>query len=211
MATVYMHGKARYAKVFEHNRDMGENLQPGDQKDKIALTQGQYIVDLVVTPEEKAKAIAKNIAPVTSTLGDAVVGGSSQAVGSPTNTARIAHYLAKDKGNIKKVTVELYPELFARRGINMPGIIMGAVFGSPTSDYDMYKSSIDKMNELGIDVEVIMAKEYSLQRITIETEKDTVVVDALNRGGGRLVLRDATPSKEEAEKIAKELGIVLVK
>jgi len=61
MATVYMHGKARYAKVFEHNRDMGENLQPGDQKDKIELTQGQYIVDLVVTPEEKVKAISNGI------------------------------------------------------------------------------------------------------------------------------------------------------
>jgi L-serine dehydratase len=165
----------------------------------------------LIKAQEKAKAIAENIAPVTNTLGSAVVGGSSQAVGSPTNTARIAHYLAKNKGSIKKVKVELYPELFARRGINMPGVIMGAVFGSPTSDYDMYKSAIDKMNELGIDVEVVMAKEYGLQRVTIETERETVYVDSLNRGGGRLVLRDSSSPIEETEKIAKELGIVLVK
>ena len=73
---------------------------------------------------EEAKKISKKLAqgskPITETLGEAVVGGSSQAVGSPTNAARIAHYLAK--GNIKKVKVELYPELFARRGINIPGI-----------------------------------------------------------------------------------------
>ncbi len=63
MATkvIYMEGEARYAKVFEHNRDMGDNLQPGDQKDKIEATQGQYVIDLVVTPEEKAKAIAAGI------------------------------------------------------------------------------------------------------------------------------------------------------
>jgi len=36
------------------------------------------------------------------------------------------------------------------------------------------------------------------------------MVDTLNRGGGRLVLRDASPSKDEALKIAKELGIVVI-
>jgi len=61
MATVYIPAKIRYAKVFEHNRDMGENLQPGDQKDKIEATQGQYVCDLVVTPEGMSKAIADGI------------------------------------------------------------------------------------------------------------------------------------------------------
>lgn len=158
----------------------------------------------------KAKDIAARISPVTNTLGQAVVGGSSQAVGSPTNAGRIAHYLAKGKGEIKKIKVELYPELFARRGINMPGIVMGAVFGSSTADYKMYKEGIDKMNELGIEVEVLKSQEYSIQKITIETENAVVFVDTLNRGGGRLVLRDASPSKEEALKIAEELGIVVV-
>jgi L-serine dehydratase len=159
---------------------------------------------------DKAKNIAGRVSPITNTLGQAVVGGSSQAVGSPTNAARIAHYLAKGTGAIKKLKVELYPELFARRGINMPGVVMGAVFGSSTADYKMYKEGIGKMNEMGIEVEVVKSEEYSIQKITIETEKSVVMIDTLNRGGGRLVIRDATPSKEEALKIAKDLGIVVV-
>ncbi len=108
--------------------------------------------------KQMAKEIASKVSPVTNTLGDAVVGGSSQAVGSPTNAARIAHFLAKSYGKIKKIKVELYPELFARRGINIPGIIMGGVFGSPTSDYKMYKDGIDEMNKLGVEVEIVMVE-----------------------------------------------------
>ena len=36
------------------------------------------------------------------------------------------------------------------------------------------------------------------------------MVDTLNRGGGRLVLRGADPSLPEAQAAAKRLGIVLV-
>jgi L-serine dehydratase len=142
------------------------------------------------------------------TYGDAVVGGSSQAVGSPTNAARIAHGLTK--GKIRKVTVELYPELFARRAINIPGVLMGAVFGASTSDYEMYNKSVTMVKELGIEVEIKEGHEESIQKITIETDEMISMVDTLNRGGGRLVLRDASPSLEEAKKIAQELGIVLV-
>ena len=35
MAFVDFEGTSKYAKVFEHNRDMGENLEEGDQKSKI--------------------------------------------------------------------------------------------------------------------------------------------------------------------------------
>ena len=35
-------------------------------------------------------------------------------------------------------------------------------------------------------------------------------VDTLNRGGGRLVLRNAVPSLEKAQEAAKKLGIVVV-
>ena len=35
MANVDFVGTAKFAKVFESNRDMGENLQDGDQKNKI--------------------------------------------------------------------------------------------------------------------------------------------------------------------------------
>ncbi|MGI6486585.1 MAG: serine dehydratase [Tepidanaerobacteraceae bacterium] len=162
--------------------------------------------------KEEAKNISKklvsNARPITETLGEAVVGGSSQAVGSPTNAARIAHFLSK--GNIKKVKVELYPELFARRGINIPGILMGAVFGSSTADYEMYDKVMDMVKEKGIEVEILETQEFQVQRITITTDDISSSVDALNRGGGRLVIRDASPSKEEAIKIAEKLGIVVV-
>lgn len=161
---------------------------------------------------EKAHSIAKKLAegasPIIKTLGEAVVGGSSQAVGSPTNCARIAHHLSE--GKIKKVKVELYPELFARRGINIPGIMMASVFGSSTADHKMYKEALGEVEKMGIEVEIVKVDEYAIQRVTIETDKGTVMVDSLNRGGGRLVLRDAIPSREKALQVANELGIVLV-
>jgi L-serine dehydratase len=161
---------------------------------------------------EESQAISKKLVlsarPITETLGEAVVGGSSQAVGSPANAARIAHFLSK--GNIEKVKIELYPELFARRGINIPGILMAAVFGSSTADYEMYGKVMDKVRQKGVEVEILEIQEYQVQRITIETDDVTSMVDTLNRGGGRLVLRDASPSKDEALKIAKKLGIVVV-
>ena len=168
----------------------------------------EKIENTLAKAKEIAKKLSKGTRPIIETLGDAVVGGSSQAVGSPTNAARIAHELAR--GKIRKVTVELYPELFARRAINIPGVLMGAVFGASTSDYAMYNKAVDQVKERGIEVVILEGHEESLQRITIETDEMTCCVDTLNRGGGRLVLRDATPSLAEAQAAAKRLGIVLV-
>lgn len=195
-----------YLRPFFKTKSEVEALIPEETK----AEEKKQMDEMLKKAADKAKNIAGRVSPITNTLGQAVVGGSSQAVGSPTNAARIAHYLAKGTGAIKKLKVELYPELFARRGINMPGVVMGAVFGSSTADYKMYKEGIGKMNEMGIEVEVVKSEEYSIQKITIETEKSVVMIDTLNRGGGRLVIRDATPSKEEALKIAKDLGIVVV-
>jgi L-serine dehydratase len=165
----------------------------------------------VLTLAEAAE-IAKNLAnqarPITETLGEAVVGGSSQAVGSPTNAARIAHYLKS--GEIKKVKIELYPELFARRGINVPGILMGAVFGAPTSDYQSYNQVLEKVRDMGIEVEIVETEEHQVQRITLDTDQVGSQVDSLNRGGGRLVLRSAHPDFERAVRIAEDLGLTLV-
>ncbi len=160
---------------------------------------------------KNADAISQNFAkqtlPITNTLGEAVVGGSSQAVGSPTNAARIAHELAQ--GTIRKITVELYPELFARRAINIPGVLMGAAFGSSTADYEMYNVAVQKVREAGIEVNIVEGTEAYIQKITIETDQMTCWVDTLNRGGGRVHLRDASPSLEQAAEAAKRLGIVL--
>ena len=164
---------------------------------------------------EKAKEIAKKMAdgsaPILNTLGDAVVGGSSQAVGSPTNCARIAHELIPEGEKVKEITIELYPELFARRTINIPGVLMGAIYGCSTSDYEMYEVAVDKVKADGIKVNIVRGEEYQIQKVTILTDKGTTVqVDTLNRGGGRLVLRDAVPSLEKAQEAAKKLGIVVV-
>lgn len=161
---------------------------------------------------EKARTIAKKMAggtkTILSTFGDAVVGGSSQAVGSPTNCARIAHELAD--GKIKKIRIELYPELFKRRSINVPGILMGAAFGASTSDYEMYNKAVAMVKDQDIEVEIVEGQEHAIQKITIVTDQMSAEVDSLNRGGGRLVLRDASPSREAAVAAAKSLGIQLV-
>ena len=86
--------------------------------------------------EGQRQEAGRGRADILNTLGDAVVGGSSQAVAAPTN-ARIGHELVQNKGKIQRIAVELYPELFARRSINIPGVLMGAVYGASTSDYEM--------------------------------------------------------------------------
>lgn len=194
-----------YMEPFFKRKPAVESLVRQEVKDNEA----RKIKETLAKAKEKTKKLAEGTESILHTFGDAVVGGSSQAVGSPTNAARICHELAK--GNIQKVRVELYPELFARRSINIPGILMGAVFGAPTSDYEMYNKSVDMVKEAGIEVEIVEGSEHSIQKITIITDQMTCMVDTLNRGGGRLVLRDAAPSLEEAARAAERLGIVLVK
>jgi len=157
---------------------------------------------------EEARALASKANSIVKPFGDAVVGGSSQAVGSPTNTGRIAHELAK--GEITGVKIELYPELFARRGINVPGILMGAVLGASTDNGKAYREVIQKVLDKKITVDIVEVDEPQLQRVTIYATEQNAMVEALNRGGARLVLKNASPSKEEARLAAQRLGIVLV-
>ena len=174
----------------------------------IKAEENERIESIVRQALEEARQLARKSNPITKPFGEAVVGGSSQAVGSPTNAARIAHFLCK--GEIKKVKIELYPELFARRGINVPGILMAAVYGAGTDNSQLYQEVMDKIKAAGITVEILQADEAQLQRITIETNEGIVCVDTLNRGGGRLVLRDAAPSRAEALEVAKRLKIDVV-
>lgn len=156
----------------------------------------------------EARALAEKANSIIKPFGEAVVGGSSQAVGSPTNTARIAHYLAK--GEITGVKIELYPELFARRGINVPGILMGAVLGAGTDNGKAYQEIMQKVREKKITVEIEKVEEPQVQRVTVLATGRNAMVEALNRGGARLALKNAKPSLEEARKAAQRLGIVLV-
>lgn len=68
MADVDFTGTAMFAKVFENNRDMGQNLQDGDQKDKILAEQGHYVMNVMITPETKKQMIAAGV-PKTGMVG----------------------------------------------------------------------------------------------------------------------------------------------
>lgn len=146
--------------------------------------------------------------PLTKTLGEVVVGGSSIAVGSPTNMARIAHRLKS--GRITKIEICLTKDLYSRRSINIPGILMGAVFGSHTSDGDMYAKVMDMPEVQGIDISITELAETEVQRIRITTEEGVVSLDSRNRGGARVAIVDAEPSREAAIEAARQLGIQIV-
>lgn len=187
---------------FKTNLAVEGYISPADKAEeqaRIDRTIGQALAE--------ARELARKANPIVKPFGEAVVGGSSQAVGSPTNAARIAHALAK--GEIKKVKIELYPELFARRGINVPGILMAAVYGAGTDNSKLYREVMDKVQAAGIEVEILQVNESQLQRITVVASEKTGMVQTLNRGGARLVLQQAS-DLAEAFRIAKDLGIETV-
>lgn len=156
----------------------------------------------------ESRRLAHRSNPITVPFGDAVVGGSSEGVGSPTNCGRLAHYMAK--GRIQKVRVELCPELFARRAINIPGVLMAAVNGCSTSDAEGYRTIMEEVRDRGIQVEIVEVKEPHVQRVLIRASEQDSFVDTLNRAGARLVLLDAIPSRSEALEWAKKLNVVVI-
>lgn len=162
---------------------------------------------VVSRAREEVRAFAESANPLISPFGEAVVGGSSIAVGSPTNMGRVAHELIA--GKIKKITIELTTDLFARRAINVPGILMGAVLGASTKDIKAYRGILKEVARQGITVKVKQVTEPEVQRISIEAAGKSAFVDALNRGGGRLKLVAARPSLAEAKNAAARLGIKL--
>ncbi len=194
----------RYMEPFFKTNSEVESYIPPEVKDM----ENRQIQETLDESARKARVITRRANSIIAPFGMAVVGGSSQAVGSPPNTARIAHYLAE--GEIKEIRIELYPELFARRGINVPGIMMAALYGAGTDDGDSYRSVMKDAIEKGIKVDIVQVEEPQLQRITIKATKQDAVVDARNRGGGRLALHDASPDRDKALKIAEKLGIVIV-
>ena len=160
---------------------------------------------------ERARAeireLARTANPIVSPFGEAVVGGSSIAVGSPTNMGRIAHELVR--GEIRKISIGLTVDLFARRAINVPGILMGAVFGASTNDIKRYNEVLKLVSASAIEVVISQVEEPEVQRIEIEATERSAMIDALNRGGGRIRLIDVRPSLAEAREAAERLGIKL--
>jgi len=157
---------------------------------------------------QEAKAIAAQADSILRPFGEVVVGGSSQAVGSPANTARLAHALAR--GPVTKIIIELYPELFARRAINVPAIIMSGAYGVDTQDALGYKTVMERTRAEGLEVEIKETPEYQVQKISLETPNGLVYVKALNRGGARLALVDSSAGRDQALAAAAKLGLVVV-
>ena len=168
---------------------------------------------VLVQAKDQTRSLAAKARPITDPFGLAVVGGSSQAVGSPTNTGRIAYALSKKQGHgpARRIIIELYPELFARRGINVPGMLMAATYGASTDDGASYRSVMERIAADNVAVDIRMVPDRpQLQKITIVTDQGETMVEALNRGGARLVLVASSAGLEAARIAAEELGIEVV-
>lgn len=165
--------------------------------------------EAVAQVQKKAKDEVRQLAlagrPLSQCLGDVVVGGSSLAVGSPSNMARICHGLVK--GRITAIDIELTTDLFVRRAINTPSILMAAVVGAKTDNIAMYKSILSSPELKDIVVTITEVKEPEVQRIRIHATEQSGYLDARNRGGGRVHIVAAEPSVEAARAAAAREGI----
>lgn len=158
---------------------------------------------------EEVRKMAASARPLPKVFGDVVVGGSSIAVGSPTNMARICHEMIA--GEIKKIEIELTTDLFKRRAINIPAILMAAIYGARTDDAKMYHEIFERPEYRNIDIQIKHDETPEVQRIRIVATEKSASVDARNRGGGRVAIIKAEPSLEEAFEAAEKLGIEIAK
>jgi len=187
---------------FEKNADV-EKLIPKDILSQEAREREKVLEE---ARDEVRKMVIQS-SSITRTLGDVVFGGSSMAVGSPTNMGRVCHEMVK--GEITHIRIELTMDLFSRRAINVPGILMGALYGANTEDIESYRKVVADVLQRGIPVELIQVAEPEVQRIWLQAKGGDAMVDSRNRGGGRLAIVDALPSREEALAAAKRLEIVV--
>ncbi len=188
---------------FEKNADV-EELIPSEVRDLEAKEREKVLYEA----RTEVRGMVSEGGSVTRALGDVVFGGSSMAVGSPTNMGRIVHEMVK--GDITGIRIELTTDLFSRRAINVPGILMGALYGTSTDDIESYRKAVTDVIRRQIPVELIQTEEPEVQRIRLQGKERGAMVDSRNRGGGRLAIVDAFPSREEALAAAKRLGIVVV-
>ncbi|MFH1383313.1 MAG: serine dehydratase [Chloroflexota bacterium] len=158
---------------------------------------------------EEVRKLLSTSRPLAQVFGDVVVGGSSIAVGSPTNMARICH--AMIAGEIKRIELDLTMDLFSRRAINVPAILMGAIYGAKTDDVEMYHKVLELPEINKIEIKINKVDIPEVQRIRIEATEKSAMLDSRNRGGGRVAIIDAKPSVEAALRAAEELGIQVVK
>jgi L-serine dehydratase len=193
----------KYMKPYFKKRDQVEALLEPGLADRDAAVGDRVLGE----SREELRRMMATSRPLTQTLGEVVVGGSSIAVGSPTNMARIAHALKR--GTISRIEIELTKDLYSRRSINVPAILMGAVFGSHTSDGEMYAKVMDTPEVRAIDISLKEVDEPEVQRIRIVANERSVWLDSRNRGGARVAIVDAEPSRDAAVEAAQSLGIQL--
>lgn len=191
----------KYMKPYFKKREQVEALLGPGLADRDAAL-GESVLG---EAREELRRMMASSRPLTQTLGEVVVGGSSIAVGSPTNMARIANALKQ--GRITKIEIELTKDLYSRRSINVPAILMGAVFGSHTSDGEMYAKVMDMPEVRAADISLKELAEPEVQRIRITTDRGSVWLDSRNRGGARVAIVDAEPSRDAAVAAARRLGI----
>jgi L-serine dehydratase len=194
----------KYMKPYFKKREQVEALLAPGLADRDAALGDSVLGE----SREEMRRMMSASRPLTKTLGEVVVGGSSIAVGSPTNMARIAHALKQ--GRITKLEIELTKDLYSRRSINVPAILMGAVFGSHTSDGEMYAKVMDMPEVKAIDISLKELAEPEVQRIRVTTDRGEVWLDSRNRGGARVAIVDAGPSRDAAVAAARKLGIQVV-
>ncbi len=187
---------------FKRNDEVEQYVDPGIRSEEKERAEA-----VVSRARDEIRKLAETANPLINPFGEAVVGGSSIAVGSPTNMGRIAHELYE--GEIQKVSIGLTTDLFARRAINVPGILMGAVLGASTKDIGAYRKVLKEVAQKGIDIQIYRIDQPEVQRISIEATKTGAMIDSLNRGGGRIRLVDAKPSLDKAIQAAEKLGIKL--
>jgi L-serine dehydratase len=175
--------------------------------DEVKAKEAEATAKVLAASREEVRAMLAAAQPLTQTMGAVVVGGSSIAVGSPTNMARIAHALAR--GEITGIEIELTSDLFKRRAINIPAILMAAVTGAKTDDIVAYRSIFDHPGMRDLPVSVTNTDIPEVQRIRITATEQSAYIDSRNRGGGRVNIVAAEPSREEAVEAAQKLGIQL--
>ena len=193
----------RYLRPFFEKNAGVEKLIPKDILSQEAREREKVLEEA----RDEVRQMVIQSSSITRTLGDVVFGGSSMAVGSPTNMGRVCHEMVK--GEITHIRIELTLDLFSRRAINVPGILMGALYGANTEDIESYRKVVADVLQRGIPVELIQVAEPEVQRIWLQTKEGRAMVDSRNRGGGRLAIVDALPSREEALAAAKRLGIIV--
>jgi L-serine dehydratase len=191
------------APFFQSRGEVEALVADGERSREAAANQA-----LLEEAQARMRTLARRARSIVDPFAPAVVGGSSQAVGSPANTARLAHHLAR--GRIRAVTITLAAELFARRGINVPAILAAAVYGSATDDPEAYAGVFPRLARDGVAIQLGRAVEAGRQQITIRADQGDAMVAALNRGGGRIHLLEAQPSLAAAHELAAALGIEVV-